>query len=183
MGPLNNKIRLGYSPILFTFNSLLLIITLLFRICHRHKMSAAATPTLQEDQVPALAEEAAAAVRAAIEDARRRPAGSTAHPTPASGGFVHMDTALPPATERSKIIRINRQLNSAAEILGDAGGETALSCLENFHSIRDGRTHRSVLVENMSDPGLPKKHNFEQWGGGEGRHHSIRPGHACVAAY
>ncbi len=43
----------------------------MFRLCHRHKMSAAATPTLQEDQVAALAEEAAAAVRAAIEDARR----------------------------------------------------------------------------------------------------------------
>jgi len=114
-------------------------------------MSATNPPELQEDQVAALAEEAAAAVRATMEDARRRPGGITAPPTPASGGFVHTETALPPATERSKIIRINRQPNSSAEILGDAGGETALSCLENFHSIRDGRTHRSVLVENMSD--------------------------------
>jgi hypothetical protein len=158
------------------------------RFCRRHKMSAAATPILQEDQVAALAEEAAAAVRAAMDDIRRRPGGGTAPPTPASGGLVHTETALPPATERSKIVRINRQLNSSAEVLGDAGGETALSCLENFHSIRDGRTHRSVLVENMSDfaittasfrpdtwrciscssphPILPKKRNFEQWGGG-----------------
>jgi hypothetical protein len=128
MGPLNKKIRMGNSPLSFIFNSLMLTITIMFRFCHRHKMSAAVTPTLQEDQVAALAEEAAAAVRAAIEDARRRPGGTAAQPTPASGGFVHMDTALPPATERSKIVRINRQLNSAAEILGDAGGETAFSC-------------------------------------------------------
>jgi hypothetical protein len=143
--PCKKKFRLGESPIIYTFTSLLLINTLLSRFCRHHKMSAAATPTLHEDQVAALAEEAAAAVRAAIEDARRRPAGVTAPPTPASGGFVHTETVLPPATERSKIIRINRQLNSSAEILGDTGGETALSCLENFHSIRDGRTHRSVL--------------------------------------
>jgi uncharacterized membrane protein YgcG len=179
---------MGFSPFLIPFIFLLLTIFTISRFCHRYKMSAAATPTLQEDQVAALAEEAAAAVRAAMEDARRRPGGNAAHPNPAYGGFVQTDSAFPPATERSKIVRINRQLNSAAEVLGDAGGETAFSSLENFHSIRDGRTHRSVLVENMSDfaittasfrpdtwrciscssphPILPRKRNFEQWGGG-----------------
>jgi hypothetical protein len=197
MGPLKKNIRLGMAPILylFTFLYLLFIRKLIFRHCCRHKMSASHTPTLQEDQVAALAEEAAAAVRAAMDDLRRRPGGGAAPPPPASGGFVQTDTAFPPATERSKIIRINRQLNSSADVLGDAGGETALSCLENFHSLRDGRTHRSVLVENMADfaittasfrpdswrciscssphPILPKKRNFEQWGGGESRHPSL----------
>jgi hypothetical protein len=142
------------------------------------------TPAIQDDHAAQLAEEAAAAVRAALEDRNRRP--GTANP--ASGGFVHTDSNFPPATERSKIIRINRQLNSSAQLLGDASGETALSCLENFHSLKDGRTHRSVLIENMADfsittasfrpdrwrciscatahPILPRKRNFEQGGGG-----------------
>ncbi len=99
------------------------------------------TLVIQDDHAAQLAEEAAAAVRAALEDRNRRPG----HANPAAGGFVRTDSIFPPATERSKIIRINRQLNSSAQILGDAGGETALSCLENFHSLKDGRTHRSVL--------------------------------------
>jgi hypothetical protein len=149
-------------------------------------MSSTIPPALQEEQVATLAEEAAAAVRAAMEDRNRLP--GAAHLPPASGGVVQTDPPFPPATERSKIIRINRQLNSSADILGDAGGETSLSCLDSFHSIPDGRTHRSVLVENMADfsittasfrpdtwrciscssphPILPKKRNFEQWGGG-----------------
>ncbi len=144
------------------------------------------TPAIQDDQAALLAEEAAAAVRAANEDRNRRPGPGPA--PPATGGIVQTDSALPPATERSKIIRINRQLKSSALILGDAGDETSLSSLENFHSLKDGRTHRSVLVENMADfsittasfrpdswrciscsaphPILPKKRNFEQWGGG-----------------
>jgi hypothetical protein len=178
------KLILGKTPVLLFFYILLLIYFYCFRSCCRHAMSASNTPTLQEDQVAALAEEAAAAAPAAMEDRNRRPGDGAAPIPPASGGFVHMDPAFPPATERSKIIRINRQLNSSANILGDAGGETSLSCLENFHSIWDGRTHRSVLVENMSDfsittasfrpdtwrciscssphPILPKKRNFEQ---------------------
>ncbi len=107
------------------------------------------TPAIQDDQAALLAEEAAAAVRAANEDRNRRPGSGPA--PPATGSVVQTDSALPPATERSKIIRINRQLNSSALILGDAGGETSLSSLENFHSLKDGRTHRSVLVENMAD--------------------------------
>jgi hypothetical protein len=148
---------------------------------------AMSTPAIQDDEAARLAEEAAAAVRAAQDDRNRRP-GSGPPAPPATGGVVQTDTALPPATERSKIIRINRQLKSSALILGDAGGETSLSSLENFHSLNDGRTHRSVLVENMADfsittasfrpdtwrciscsaphPILPKKRNFEQWGGG-----------------
>jgi hypothetical protein len=166
---------------------------------------AMSTPTIQDDEAARLAEEAAAAVRAANDDRNRRP-GSGPPAPPATGGVVQTDSALPPATERRKIIRINRQLKSSALILGDAGGETSLSSLENFHSLNDGRTHRSVLVENMADfsittasfrpdswrciscsaphPILPKKRNFEQWGGGgEGCYHPFRSGYACPDPY
>jgi hypothetical protein len=152
MGPLTLKKNLGRTPTPFPFHFLLLILLYFFRSCcrcRRRAMSASKPPAFQEDQVAALAEEAAAAVRAAMEDRNRLP-GAAPLP-PASSGFVQTDPPFPPATERSKIIRINRQLNSSADILGDAGGETSLSCLESFHSIRDGRTHRSVLVENMAD--------------------------------
>ncbi len=60
------------------------------------------TPTIQDDHAAQLAEEAAAAVRAAMEDRNRLP--GTANP--ANGGFVQTDSIFPPATERSKIIRI-----------------------------------------------------------------------------
>ncbi len=53
----------------------------MFRYCLRREMSASHTPTLQEDQVAALAEEAAAAVRAAMDNLRRRP-GGVAAPSP-----------------------------------------------------------------------------------------------------
>jgi hypothetical protein len=193
--------NLGSAPSFIVLSLLKVIFFhLFFRNKSGHKMSATPTPTLQEDQVARLAEEAAAAVRAAMADRNNRrpgadPASGTAPKPPASGGSVHMVPAFPPASERSKIIRVNRQLNSSATILGDAGGETSLSLLENFHSLQDGRTHRSVLVENMADfaittasfrpeswrciscsishPILPKKRNFGQWGGGEGGRHSF----------
>jgi hypothetical protein len=76
------------------------------------------TPAIQDDEAARLAEEAAAAVRAARDDRNRRP-GSGPPAPPATGGDVQTDTALPPATERSKIIGINRQLKSSALILGD----------------------------------------------------------------
>jgi hypothetical protein len=189
MGPLTILTNLGITPSPHQFSLPLLITIYLFRIycrCRLRAMSSSILPALQEDQVATLAEEAAAAVRAAMEDRNRLP--GAAHLPPSSGGVVQMDSPFPPATERSKIIRINRQLNSSADVLGDAGGETSLSCLDSFHSIPDGRTHRSVLVENMADfsittasfrpdtwrciscssphPILPKKRNFEQWGGG-----------------
>jgi hypothetical protein len=163
MGPLIYMKNLGSAPS-FIVRSLCKLIQLvsffysyfIFRNKPGRKMSANPTPTLQEDQVAKLAEEAAAAVRAAMADrSNRRPgadpaSGAPAKP-PASGGSVQTVPTFPPASERSKIIRVNRQLNSSADILGDAGGETSLSLLENFHSLQDGRTHRSVLVENMAD--------------------------------
>jgi hypothetical protein len=76
MGPLTMVINLGITPMPYQFLLLLLIPIYFFRIyrrCRLLAMSSSIPPALQEDQVAALAEEAAAAVRAAMEDRNRLP--------------------------------------------------------------------------------------------------------------
>jgi hypothetical protein len=107
---------------------------------------------------------------------------------PATSGVVQTATPPIPPSERSKLIRINRELQNKPIVLGGGGCLTSLPDMENFHSLGDGRLGRSVLVENISSfsiatasftPAtwccvscsvkhtlLPKKRNLNQWGGG-----------------
>ncbi len=79
-----------------------------FYVYFRNKIGdIMSTPAIQEDHAAQLVEEAAAAVRAALEDHNHRP-GPANPANSAAGGFVQTDYIFPPATERSKIIKINR---------------------------------------------------------------------------
>jgi hypothetical protein len=112
----------------------------------------------------------------------------TSSTAPAAGGSVQTDPSFPPATERCKLIRINRELKNQPTILGNTDAESSLYSLEDFHSVKDGRLYRSVLVEDMesfrvtttsfsrnnwcciacsvSHAILPRKRNKIQWEGG-----------------
>ncbi len=148
------------------------------------KRNAAATvtaPDLPADDAARIIAENAAAAAAARNDHIKRTA-------PAAGGSVQTDLALPPTTEHCKLIRINRDLKNQPTILGNSDAESSLYSLENFHSVKDGRLYRSILVEDMesfrvtttsfsrnnwcciacsvSHVILPKKRNKIQWEGG-----------------
>jgi len=103
---------------------------------------------------------------------------------PALSGSVHTANSPIPPSERSKLIRINRELKNKPTVLG-GGCASSIAEMETFHSLGDGRLHRSVLVEDMSTfsiatssftPAtwcciacsvkhtiLPKKRNVNQW--------------------
>ncbi len=148
------------------------------------KRNAAATvtaPDLPADDAARIIAENAAAAAAARDDLIKRTA-------PAAAGSVQTDLALPQATERCKLIRINRDLKNQPTILGNSDAKSSLYSLENFHSVKDGRLYRSILVEDMesfrvtttsfsrdnwcciacsvSHAILPKKRNKIQWEGG-----------------
>ncbi len=180
----------------YKYNQIILLIFLFFQ--HTRLMEPGSVPCLTDEEAMRLGEGAAAAVTAAEVTAAAAAAAAAAalisdkitgnSSLPASSGFVQTANPPFPPSERSKLIRINRELNSKPTVLGGGGCLSALGEMENFHSIGDGRLKRSVLVENMSDftiatasftPAtwccvscsvkhtlLPKKRNVNQWEGG-----------------
>ncbi len=138
-------------------------------------------PNLPADDAARIIAENAAAAAAARDDLLKRSA-------PAAGGSVQTDSAYPPATERCKLIRINRDLKNQPSILGNTDAESSLYSLDDFHSVMDGRLYRSILVEDMdsfrvtttsfshnnwcciacsvSHAILPRKKDKVQWEGG-----------------
>jgi hypothetical protein len=164
-------------------------------------METGSGSTLTPEEAARLGDEAAAtAVAAAASDAAAAAAAASIRmkflaeknsgniSLPASSGIVQTATPPIPPSERSKLIRINRELQNKPIVLGGGGCLTSLPDMENFHSLGDGRLSRSVLVENISafsiatasfTPAtwcciscsvkhtlLPKKRNLNQWGGG-----------------
>ena len=66
---------------------------------------------------------AAAAAAAAAAKGDNPGHGTTGNgPKPATSGFVQTAKCLPSASERSKLIRINRELNNKPTVLGGGGG-------------------------------------------------------------
>jgi hypothetical protein len=66
---------------------------------------------------------AAAATAAAAAKGDNPGHGTTGNgPKPATSGFVQTAKCLPSASERSKLIRINRELNNKPTVLGGGGG-------------------------------------------------------------
>jgi len=142
--------------------------------------SGTASKLPADDAARIIAENAAAAAAARADLLKRT--------SPASGGFVQTDPVYPPATERCKLIRINRELKNQPTILGNSEAESSLYSLDDFHSVKDGRLYRSVLVEDtdsfrvtttsfsrnnwcciacsVSHAILPRKRNKGQWEGG-----------------
>jgi hypothetical protein len=117
MGPLISMKNLGSAPSFIVISLLKLIFFhLFFRNKSGHKMSATPTPTLQEDQVARLAEEAAAAVRAAMADRNNRRPGAD----PASGASAKPP---PPAAQFTRFPPFLR-LRSVAKLLGSTANLT-----------------------------------------------------------
>jgi hypothetical protein len=160
-------------------------------------MEPGGAPCLTEEEAKRFGEGTAAAATAAEVAAASAAAAAAAlnndkltgnSSLPALSGSVHTVTPPFPPSERSKLIRINRDLNSKPTVLGGGGSLSSLGEMENFHSVGDGRLKRSVLVENMTNftiatasftPAtwccvscsvkhtlLPKKRNVNQWEGG-----------------
>ncbi len=93
--------------------------------------AAATVPDLPADDTASIIAENAAAAAAAREDLLKRTAL-------AAGGSVQTDLILPPATERCKLIRINRELKNQPTILGNSDAESALYSLEKSTLSRMG---------------------------------------------
>jgi len=145
----------------------------------------AANYQLSDDELIKTASEATAAVTARNIERSEPPPPIQVQPAD-GGGVKSAFSALPPASERSFNIRTLRDLKNEPSFLGPVC--PSVGKVADFHSVEDGRVHRSVLIENMAnlslcsasfDPSnwkcvacssshslLPKKRNQNQWGGG-----------------
>ena len=110
--------------------------------------SSGSTPNLPADNAARIIAENAAAARADL--LKRTP--------PATGGSVQMDPVYPPATERCKLIRINRELKNQPTVLGNTEAESSLYSLDDFHSLRMGGFTEPVFVDLLRRPGIDSQH-------------------------
>jgi hypothetical protein len=174
---------------------------ILFILQIHHAMETSTGSSLSAEEEARLGTEAAANAAADAADAAAAAAAAAALKMkllagklsgnlslPASSGSVHTANPPIPPSERSKLIRINRELKNKPTVLGGGGCASSIAVMETFHSLGDGRLHRSVLVEDMSTYSiatssftpatwcciacsvkhtiLPKKRNVNQWEGG-----------------
>jgi hypothetical protein len=144
---------------------ILIFLVIYFFFQYTSLMEPGAVPCLTEKEAMRLGEGASAAATAAEVSAASAAASAAAAAAaalnndkltgnsslPAMSGSVHNANPPFPPSERSKLIRINRDLNSKPTVLGRGGCLSSLGEMETFHSMGDGRLKRSVLVENMSN--------------------------------
>jgi hypothetical protein len=164
MGPFIRKIRTApvrsrnfiintSTPVNLSKKSQVIILKILFYLQIAVDMETGSGSVLTPEEAARLGDEAAATAAAAATNLKTKllaDKNSRNNSLPVFSGIVQTANTPIPPSERSKLIRINRELQNKPTVLGGGGCFTSLPEMENFHSLGDGRVRRSVLVENMS---------------------------------